>query len=197
MSGYFKNIKDALWTVLVGMGITWKHMFMRKVTFQYPNVKRPVPERARCRLYVRIDDCIGCEQCAKACPVHCIEIETVKALPNEDLGTTSTGTKKRLWVTRFDIDFAKCCFCGLCVFPCPTACIRMTGVFEFSEYRRSDLMYRFSSMTHDQARMKKEALEAYQRDQEAKKTAAAVETQKKTVQAEAADLANPSHDATT
>ncbi|MCK7520828.1 MAG: 4Fe-4S binding protein [Ignavibacteriales bacterium] len=27
-----------------------------------------------------MDDCIGCDQCSRACPVNCIEIETVKGL---------------------------------------------------------------------------------------------------------------------
>jgi NADH-quinone oxidoreductase subunit I len=173
MNGYFHNIKDGIWTVLVGMRITWRHMFMKKVTVQYPKVKRKLPERTRHRLYVNIDDCIGCDQCAKACPVNCIEIETLKALPAEDLGSTSTGNKKRLWVTRFDIDIAKCCFCGLCVVPCPTACIAMTDVFEFSEYKRSDLIYRFSVLTPQEVAAKKQAAEAYQREQDAKKAAAA------------------------
>ena len=109
MSGYFKDIKDAIGTALVGMRITWGHMFTKKVTIQYPDVKRDLPDRTRNRLYVNMDDCIGCDQCAKACPVNCIDIETVKAQPTEDLGTTSTGNKKRLWVTLFDIDIAKCC----------------------------------------------------------------------------------------
>ncbi len=46
-----------------------------------------------------MDDCIGCDQCARACPVNCIEIETVKSIPGEDLGKTSNGKKKALWVT--------------------------------------------------------------------------------------------------
>ena len=173
MSTYFRDIKDSLWTVLVGMRITWKHMFMKKVTIQYPTVKRELPERVRNRLYVNMEDCIGCDQCAKACPVNCIAIETIKALPTDDLGSTSTGNKKRLWVPRFDIDIAKCCYCGLCVYPCPTECIEMTDVFEFSEYNRNDLVYQFSLMTPEQVAGKRAEVDAYQLEQEAKKAAAA------------------------
>jgi NADH-quinone oxidoreductase subunit I len=189
MSTYFRDIKDSIWTVLVGMRITWRHMFMKKVTIQYPTVKRDLPDRVRNRLYVNMDDCIGCDQCAKACPVNCIKIETIKALASEDLGSTSTGNKKRLWVPTFDIDIAKCCYCGLCVYPCPTECIKMTDVFEFSEYNRNDLVYRFSLMTPEEVAAKRAAAEAYQREQDAKKAAAAAaaaEAKKKEAEAAAA-----------
>jgi NADH-quinone oxidoreductase subunit I len=189
MNSYFRDIKDSIWTVLVGMRITWRHMFMRKVTIQYPTVKRDLPDRTRNRLYVNLEDCIGCDQCAKACPVRCITIETIKAMPTEDLGSTSTGNKKRLWLPTFDIDIAKCCYCGLCVYPCPTECIKMTDVFEFSEYNRNDLVYHFSLMTPDQAAAKRETAAAYQREQDAKKAAAAAaaaEAKKKEADAAAA-----------
>lgn len=173
MGGYFKDIYDGIATALIGMRITWGHLFTKNVTIQYPTVKREMPERVRNRLYVNMDDCIGCDQCAKACPVNCITIETVKALAEEDLGETSTGNRKRLWVTQFDIDIAKCCYCGLCVPPCPTECIEMTDVFEFSEYNREDLLYRFSTMSPEEVEEKKANAEKLRLEQEAKKKAAA------------------------
>lgn len=155
MKEYLKNTWLGIYTVLVGMKVTLSHLFKPKVTIQYPDVRVQLPERARNRLYVNIDDCIGCDQCARACPVDCIEIETVKALPGEDLGTTSNGKRKALWVTKFDIDIAKCCYCGLCVYPCPTECIWMTDVYEFSEYNRDNLIYHFSNLTPEEAEQKK------------------------------------------
>lgn len=171
MRKYFLDIFKAIWTVLVGMKITFKHLFVPAVTIQYPDVKLELPERARNRLYVNMDDCIGCLQCSNACPVDCIEIETVKALPTEDLGLTSKGTKKRLYVTKFTIDIAKCCYCGLCVPPCPTECIFMTDKYEFSEYNRKDLIYNYSTMSEQEiAEVKARAVEA-EKEAAAKKTA--------------------------
>lgn len=83
MKEYLKNTWLGIYTVLVGMKVTLSHLFKPKVTIQYPDVRVQLPERARNRLYVNIDDCIGCDQCARACPVDCIEIETVKALPEK------------------------------------------------------------------------------------------------------------------
>ena len=153
---YFSEAIKSLWTVLVGMKVTFKHLFVPSVTIQYPDIKLALPERERNRLYVNMDDCIGCDQCARACPVNCITIETVKGLPDEDLGKTSSGKRKALWVTQFDIDFAKCCYCQLCVFPCPTECIYMTDVYEFSEYERNDLIFNFVTLTPEEITQKKE-----------------------------------------
>ena len=173
MGRYFRNIWDGVVTVLIGMKITWRHLFVPAVTIQYPNVKPQLPERARNRLYVNMDDCIGCDQCSMACPVDCIVIETIKSTPDVDLGLTSVGTKKRLYVPRFDIDIAKCCYCGLCVYPCPTECIKMTDVYEFSEFERGNLIYNFATMTLSEIDQAKAKLAAYEKEQAAKKAAAA------------------------
>jgi NADH-quinone oxidoreductase subunit I len=170
---YFYNIFHSLYTVAVGMKITLPHLFTRSATVQYPTVKMKIPERARNRLYVNIDDCIGCDQCAMACPVDCITIETIKSTPDVDLGLTSKNTKKRLYLPQFDIDIAKCCYCGLCVWPCPTECIVMTDVYEFSEFDRHNLIYSFSTMTDDEVIAAKDRLKKYEEEQTAKKAAAA------------------------
>ena len=173
MSQYFKNIWSAISTVSIGMKVTFKHLFVPAVTIQYPDVKLELPERERNRLYVNMDDCIGCDQCSRACPVSCIEIETVKSLPEEDLGKTSNGKKKALWVTKFDIDIAKCCFCQLCVFPCPTECIYMTDVYEFSEFQRNNLIYDYATLSQEERVQKKINYEKFEAEKAAQKAAAA------------------------
>jgi len=179
MNQYFHNISQSVTTLWDGLRVTFGHFVNKKklnATLQYPREKWPIPERSigfvekdynviRSRLHVDIDDCIGCMQCERACPVNCIKIVTVKAPKDADLGalpdgtqtgTTSSGTAKRLLVARFDIDMAECCFCNLCVYPCPEDCIYMTGGpnghkhpidYEFSERNREDLVYHFATTT--------------------------------------------------
>lgn len=171
MKEYFSNIWAGLSTIAIGMKVTFKHLFVPAVTIQYPDVRPELPERERNRLYVNMDDCIGCDQCSRACPVSCIEIETVKSLPTEDLGKTSNGKKKALWVTKFDIDFAKCCYCQLCVFPCPTDCIYMTDVYEFSEFQRNDLIYDFVTLTPEEREEKKINYQKFEAEKAAEKAA--------------------------
>ncbi|HTP81185.1 MAG TPA: NADH-quinone oxidoreductase subunit I [Bacteroidota bacterium] len=170
---YFRSIFHALYTVVVGLRTTYRHLFSPAVTIQYPDVRLKLPERARNRLYVNIDDCIGCDQCSMACPVDCITIDTIKSTPDVDLGTTSTGNKKRLYVPTFDIDIAKCCYCGLCVYPCPTECIVMTDVYEFAEFDRQNLIYNYSSMTSGDTAIAREKARKADEEAAAKKAAAA------------------------
>lgn len=173
MRDYILKFWQGLITIIIGMRVTFRHLFVPSVTIQYPTVKPELPERERNRLYVNMDDCIGCDQCARACPVNCIDIETVKSIPGDDLGVTSNGKKKALWVTRFDIDIAKCCYCQLCVFPCPTECIYMTDVYEFAELERENLVYDFVTLTEEEKIEKKKSLEEFTIKKEAEKAAAA------------------------
>ncbi|MFA6469629.1 MAG: NADH-quinone oxidoreductase subunit I [Bacteroidota bacterium] len=172
---YFNDIYRTFNSAMIGMKVTIKQMVSPTVTLQYPRAKKQMPDRVRNRLYMNFDDCIGCELCAKACPVDCIEIDVMKAPPTESLGETSTGQKKRIYVTKFDIDIAKCCYCGLCVFPCPTECLKMTDVYEFSEYDRTNLIYNFGTMSPVEIETAKMKVKLYDEGQAAKKAAAAAQ----------------------
>lgn len=172
MKQYFSDLFGAVTSVLVGMKVTFSHLFVRSITLQYPREKDPMFERSRNRLHVDIEDCIGCYQCDKACPVDCIHIDTIKARPGEDLGLTVKFEKKKTFVfPKFDIDMAECCYCGLCVFPCPTECIYWISDYEFAEYDRSNLNYQFGNITPDEARVRYEEAEKLKIEKE-KQTAA-------------------------
>lgn len=172
MLGYTSAVLKGIWTVVVGMKATFVHLFQPANTLQYPREKAQLPDLSRMRLFMRYEDCIGCLQCAKACPVDCITIDTVKSDPDEDLGITSDGRPKKQWVLQFDIDMAKCCYCALCVYPCPTDCIFMTTEYEFSEYSRENLVYHFSPFTPESRDNKKRDLAQKREARRAAKEAA-------------------------
>jgi len=152
MTQYFRNIFQAVASIPASMAISWKTFTEKPVTLEYPDEKWQLPERARAQLYNNVDDCIGCNKCAHACPVDCIHITTMKAGPDENLGMTSKNTPKRLHVLVFDIDMAKCCYCNLCTYPCPTECLVMTPNYEASTFNRFDLVYHFAAYTPAEAR---------------------------------------------
>ena len=147
------------------------------VTLQYPHQKLPIPEVGRYQLDVVIDDCIVCDLCAKICPVDCIEIESIKA--TEAIGKTSDGSVKRLYAAKFDIDMAKCMYCGLCTTVCPTECITMTNQYDRSFPSITDLNYKFSDMTAEEAEQKREELAKQQAERQAAKLAAAKQNENK------------------
>jgi NADH-quinone oxidoreductase subunit I len=157
MKEYLVQIWVAMKTIVIGMGVTLRHLFMPNVTQQYLADENPearwrsqiVPEgllndRSRMRLHVKIEDCIGCKQCEKACPVDCIYITTEKREKDEAPIFAADGTAIKQRVVQFDIDMSLCCYCNLCTYPCPTLCILMTPEFEFSETRKENFLYRFA-----------------------------------------------------
>ena len=156
MNRWWKRVKITTQGVLFPLWIGLINLFRRPVTIRYPHEKPDLPPRSRMMLFNDIDDCIGCLQCARACPVDCITIETYKA--DVDLGQTSTGHKKRLFVTVFDIDNFKCCYCNLCTEVCPTHCLVMTPYYQGSMYDRFDLITHFSKFTPAERRMIQERL---------------------------------------
>jgi NADH-quinone oxidoreductase subunit I len=145
MLNYFRDIGLGIVTVLNSMGIAWKHLFTRSVTLQYPTEKWVMPERARLRLFNKIEDCLGCSQCARACPTSCIAVKAEKRGKDEPEAFTSDGTAKKLRVYQLDIDMTLCCYCGLCTFACPTKCLVMTGAYEYSVYDKEEHIYHFAT----------------------------------------------------
>lgn len=192
-SAYFSRIARAVLTAAAGLLLTWRHFMQRtrrrvepvsaagyfgqapgRVTIQYPQERLAVPDVGRYRLYMETEDCIGCDQCARICPVDCITIEKIKAV--DDLGLTSDGSKKKFYLPTFDIDMAKCCYCGLCTVVCPTECITMTKTYDFAEYDRENFIYHFGNLSPEQAVARQAELEQFEQAKRTAKSAAAAPT---------------------
>jgi len=135
--GYLGNIADTAKTVLDGMAVTFSHFIRKPFTIQYPDrtdlrVQDTLPFRYRGILEVDLEICTGCLACERACPIDCIVIDVTK----------DKETREML-MTRFDIDMAKCMYCGLCSEPCPTGAIHHTPEFEGADYSLESLVRRF------------------------------------------------------
>jgi len=144
MTTWARDVWDGFYTVLVGMKITWRHLFVDKVTLHYPEEKWQLPPKSRMRLFMKYEDCIGCGQCARACPVDCIYIKTDKRPTTAAPIFAADGTPIKLDTKVFDIDMSLCCYCNLCTYPCPTNCIYMTPEYEFASTDITQHLYHFA-----------------------------------------------------
>ncbi len=120
-----------LWELLMGLRLTGRYLFARKITVQYPEERAPQSPRFRglhaLRRYPNGEErCIACKLCEAVCPALAITIESA---PRED------GTRR---TTRYDIDLFKCIFCGFCEEACPVDSIVETRIYEYHFERRGE-----------------------------------------------------------
>jgi NADH-quinone oxidoreductase subunit I len=123
-----------LWELVEGMVLTFRYMFRRRATLNYPYQKGPLSPRFRgehaLRRYPSGEErCIACKLCEAICPAQAI---TIEAEPRDD------GSRR---TTRYDIDMTKCIYCGFCQEACPVDAIVEGPNFEYAAESREELFY--------------------------------------------------------
>lgn len=123
---YFKHYLRSflLIDLLLGLKLTGKYFFKKKITIQFPEEATPLSPRFRGLLALRRypngeERCIACKLCEAVCPALAITIESE---PRED------GSRR---TTRYDIDMFKCINCGLCEESCPVDSIVVTPIHHY------------------------------------------------------------------
>jgi NADH-quinone oxidoreductase subunit I len=128
------SLPQDITALLLGLWTTWKRIFRRPVTIQYPEQKRTPSPRFRARIVLTRDPdggerCVACYLCSAACPVDCISMQSAQ---------TGEGRRYADW---FRINFSRCIFCGLCAEACPTMAIQMTPDYEICTRDIMNLVY--------------------------------------------------------
>ena len=125
--------------LLKGFGHTFRTLFKKAPTVQYPHERTELAARARGVIALKEENCTVCMLCARECPVWCIFIEGYKdqGPPRREGGKPRLAQK----LDRFDIDYSLCMYCGICVDVCPFDALFWSPEFEYSEGSISDLLH--------------------------------------------------------
>ena len=119
--------------IVKGLGLTFRHMFEKSVTQQYPHTKPRLPDGYRGIMsLLRYDDgterCVGCALCEIACPSGVIKVVSAE----------EPGRPLNRFAETYTFDVTRCVFCGFCVDACPVDALAMTKEYEWaSENKRT------------------------------------------------------------
>ncbi len=124
---------EMLVSLLKGLAITLRQLFLKPFTVQYPEERVSWPERTRGRLVLPRDAgtgahrCTSCLMCERICPNGSIEI------------TQHPGEHGKRVLDDFLHHLGRCTFCGLCVEVCPFDALRMSREHEIAVRERPAL----------------------------------------------------------
>ena len=146
MNPFFKYISGifiGLKSLFGGMFVTWKELWTKKVTMQYPENRETlvISDRWRATLVMPHDEnnehaCTACGICQTNCPNGTIKVIS-KMIETED-GKQKKALDQHIW------DNGMCTFCNLCVITCPSDAIVFTNEFENAVFSKDKLVHQLN-----------------------------------------------------
>lgn len=124
-----------------GMVITFKHIFKKKATINYPEKTRPFSPVFRGLHVLNRDEegrenCTACGLCAVACPAEAITMEAAERKEGEE-----HLYREEKYAAKYEINMLRCIFCGLCEEACPKDAIYLSETFAPANYQRKGFIY--------------------------------------------------------
>ena len=155
---YEMNLLDRLYlpALLKGLAETFRHLFRKKYTVEYPEERWEAYPRYRGLHRLNRDElgrvkCVACFLCSTLCPARCIHI----------VGAEAPWPDREKYPVRFDIDELRCIYCGMCEEACPEEAIELTPIYNMVGTSRKEMIYTKERLldvydkTKDQGGMKK------------------------------------------
>ena len=124
--------------LIVGFATTFKHLFKKPITVNYPEQKVPMFPKYRGKQVLMRDEnglekCVACGLCSVACPADAIYLEAA-----ENDGTVQAGPR---YASVYQIHKTRCIFCGYCEEACPVGAIFMGKDYELAVYSKDDFVW--------------------------------------------------------
>jgi NADH-quinone oxidoreductase subunit I len=141
MPSIVKEVGETFAALVKGFSVTFRTMFRKTTTEQFPEAPATVQPRYRGIHVLQRDEngyekCVACFLCAAACPANCIYIE---AAENTAENRISAGER---YAKAYNIDYSRCIFCGYCVEACPTDAITHGHDLKLAPYNINAFIFR-------------------------------------------------------
>lgn len=132
-------------SILIGLSITLRHMFRKKVTVQFPEQRWKFPFRYRGYPELitgdnGIEKCVACKLCEVVCPPAAITIK---------IGEYANQDQRERVPAEFEIDMGRCIVCGMCEEACPVDAIRMSNTHIMSSASRDGVKFKKTLLLDD------------------------------------------------
>ncbi|MCS7297447.1 MAG: NADH-quinone oxidoreductase subunit I [Bacteroidia bacterium] len=120
--------------VFSGLAYTFRRLFMKPFTVQYPEEPIELGPEFRGRPVLVAENgkerCVACGLCARVCPPFAIHMQAAE-----------TDDPKERYPAIFEINMLRCIYCGLCEDVCPEEAIVMSPEYDFVFRTREEAIY--------------------------------------------------------
>lgn len=136
---------ESIYLIAIAKGLrtTFKHLFRKKVTLQYPEQVREYSPVYRGQHMLMRDNegkerCTACGLCALSCPAEAITMKAEERKKGEE-----HLYREEKYASIYEINMLRCIFCGLCEEACPKEAIYLTKskVIVEADYGRESFIF--------------------------------------------------------